>query len=168
MSSKTYEDKIKNIAKWVSIHNKYWHKYEGYLNDRKDHWNETFHSQTADDHQDWVDIIDNLYQEFPKIFDDNPRYKHIFEDTQEISRRIVHGEPVTKKHKRNHNFPVFRAWMTIKDIFNDISGKPTKQYPRPGDPKIKVSPGLQRQRAKNDKVAAKAAMFESLFDIERK
>ena len=164
--SRTFEDRINNVKKWVRIHNHYWHKYEGEMRDHADHWDETFHAQTEQDHQDWIDIIDDLYTEFPEVFDDNPRYKNIFEDTREMSQRIVHGEPVVKKRRSKYNLPVFRAWMTIMDILNDISGNPTKKYAKPGSPRIKESPGIQRQRAKNNKIAAKAAMFQSLFEIQ--
>jgi hypothetical protein len=165
MSNKTYEDRIKNVTKWVNIHNKYWHKYEGNLHNRKDHWDDTFHSQTDSDHEDWVEVADILEQEFPEIF---ARYPYIFKDTKTIKDRLTLGKPVTKKHLPDYNLPVFRAWMIIKDIFNSIAGSPTKRYPKPGDPKPKVTPGLQRQRAQTDKVNAKAAMFESLFEIENK
>lgn len=127
---RTFQERIHNINLWVEIINHHWQRLEGDIHNDCQTWNDTLHAMTANDHWDWVEVEPALRCIFPEIF---RRYRWIEQDTHHMRQCLQRGEPLIVKYRPLKNRPCFRAWMTIKDIINEINGEPTRQYKKQGD-----------------------------------
>lgn len=116
MASASYENKLKTINVWVDIVNTHWIRLNGVLNNDKEFWADALHDVPAEVWWHWVDIAPSLAIQYE---DEYRRYN--WNDIDIIKKRLMLGDPITKKHRKDYNFPAFRALMNIKDFMNDIN-----------------------------------------------
>ena len=125
MTKKSFTEKEALVFDWYQIHMDYWHKYCGDLHNRKDHWEDAFHSPNTQEWWDLFDVADVMKRKYP----DEWRYQsRLSGDLDELQRRLMNDKPVIKRGVQSYNTPIFRFWMAFKDFLNDVAGTPTKQY----------------------------------------
>ena len=112
----SYDLKLEAINAWVNLVNKHWKRLNGVLNNDKDFWKECLHDIPEEVWQAWLDIAPSLSIQY----EDEWRTCK-WNDIDTIKRRLMKGDPITKKHRKEYNFPAYRALMNIKDFMNKVN-----------------------------------------------
>lgn len=142
-----YQEKFSNIEAWAEIVDYHWHRLSGEMFNDTEFWDQTLHSMTDEDWWAWADIEPSIAIQYEEHY---RRYPKLREDTEDIRRRLMLGKSITRKMGKMKNLTAFRTLMAIHDLFNDIKGTPTKQYP-----KHTGTDSKQQQTP-----------FEALFDVD--
>jgi hypothetical protein len=150
---RSYETKIRNVNDWITITNYHWDRLKGIYDNDAEAWGDTFHSMET---QDWWDIVEChkiLSLQYPWEHD---RYRNLASDMKVVEERLMFGKPVIKAMVKQYNLQAFRAWMTFKDFFNDITGQPTKQWRTKEDKVVRID--------FTEREIKKIANFQNLFE----
>ena len=116
MANLSYENKLKVINMWVDIVNNHSSRLNGIFENDKDFWNDALHDVPDEVWWHWLDIAPSLAIQYEEEWRDRS-WKHA--DT--IKRRLMKGDPITKKHRKEYNLPPFHMLMNIKDFMNDAN-----------------------------------------------
>jgi hypothetical protein len=162
MATRTYEQKETTVKAWVEITNHYWNEHKGILNGKDDFWNNTLHSMREQDFWDMVDVCEVLILQYPDRF--SQLYK-VKSHLNTIKKRLHQCKPVVKQWAVSWNNPAFQTLMEIKDVLNDLGETPTKQFPKPKDPKKDPDKPLTAYENRQERREANAEHVNTLFEF---
>lgn len=156
MQKYTYEEKLAVINYIVEIVNKHWHRLQGELHDDKQFWEETLHSISNEEWEMWVDIFPAIKAQYPDEVSKFPYCEGSVYEIEKLIHKNGYSKPIVKKNVPHQNKRAFLALMNMKDVINEINGRPTKKYPKKQENK-------QEHQIQNNKIA----IFKTLFEIKQ-
>lgn len=156
MTEQEFTQHWTQVESWVNSMRPHWRRCSGDVNNDKEFWRECLHQVRPDVWHSWCELYTLLEETYPQHWS---THTHVFEDTQEVARRLDLGKNITIPYnKTGHNKAPFRCAMAIKDIVAKITDQPFSVEPvRPAA----ARPTKQELLAEFDQLRAK---IEALYD----
>lgn len=153
ISDKELKKDVANVGNWMDIIDLHWERLLGEFNNDTQFWNDTFHSMNENDWYSFVNVSEAILNS--DNIPESQQYRNFSYNFNKVKERVMLGKPVIKQwNRQGYNSPATALVMTVRDIINEVHGKPTKTWNE-----------KERARILADRVVTP---FESLFDITKR
>ena len=155
MTTRTMNERASNINDWLDKIDNQWQGDGSNINNNTSFWSTVFHDMTAQDHEDFVEVVKQIQRQHPGAF---AKWYDFNDDVAYIDKQLRLGKAVIKPMVPGANKPVFRSWMRVRDVTNGIFGSSNLGKPKTVKPSPKVQPKPPKDKPGNN--------FHDLFDID--